>query len=59
VHTVAAHLRQIFRKLGIGSRVDLTRLAIEDGQRREHGHPAPPSWRPRPGRQHHQRRDRG
>ena len=59
VHTVAAHLRQIFRKLGIGSRVELTRLAIEDGQRREHGHPAPPSWRPQPGRQHHQRRDRG
>jgi DNA-binding CsgD family transcriptional regulator len=59
VHTVAAHLRQIFRKLGIRSRVELTRLAIEDGQRREHGHPAPPSWRPRPGREHHQPRDRG
>ncbi len=59
VHTVAAHLRQIFRKLGIGSRVELTRLAIEDGQRRELGHPAPPSWRPRPGRQHHHPRDRG
>jgi DNA-binding CsgD family transcriptional regulator len=58
VHTVAAHLRQIFRKLSIGSRVELTRLAIEDGQRRDHGHPVPPSWRPGRNRQHHQRRDR-
>jgi DNA-binding CsgD family transcriptional regulator len=58
VHTVAAHLRQIFRKLGIRSRVELTRLAIEDGQRRDRGHPAPPSWRPGRNRQHHQRRDR-
>ncbi|MET8139500.1 LuxR C-terminal-related transcriptional regulator [Sphaerisporangium sp. NPDC005288] len=29
VHTVAFHLRQIFRKLGIGSRVELTRLMLE------------------------------
>lgn len=29
VHTVAFHLRQIFRKLSIGSRVDLTRLTME------------------------------
>jgi DNA-binding CsgD family transcriptional regulator len=29
VHTVAFHLRQVFRKLHIGSRVELTRLAIE------------------------------
>jgi DNA-binding CsgD family transcriptional regulator len=29
VHTVAFHLRQVFRKLNIGSRVDLTRLALE------------------------------
>jgi DNA-binding CsgD family transcriptional regulator/tetratricopeptide (TPR) repeat protein len=28
-HTIAFHLRQIFRKLGIGSRVDLTRLLLE------------------------------
>ncbi len=31
VHTVAFHLRQIFRKLGIGSRVQLTRLTVEKG----------------------------
>jgi len=29
VHTVAFHLRQIFRKLGIGSRVELARLVAE------------------------------
>jgi hypothetical protein len=28
-HTVAFHLRQIFRKLSISSRVELARLAIE------------------------------
>ncbi|MFC6079794.1 helix-turn-helix transcriptional regulator [Sphaerisporangium aureirubrum] len=32
-HTVAFHLRQIFRKLGICSRVELTRLTIEAGRR--------------------------
>ncbi|WP_405143956.1 AAA family ATPase [Sphaerisporangium sp. NBC_01403] len=32
VHTVAFHLRQIFRKLGIASRVELTRLAVEQGR---------------------------
>jgi DNA-binding CsgD family transcriptional regulator len=35
-HTVAFHLRQIFRKLSIGSRVELARLAVEQ----DHG-PAP------------------
>ncbi len=59
VHTVAGHLRQIFRKLGISSRVELTRLAIEHGQRRDRSHPVPPSWRPGRNRQQHQRRDRG
>jgi DNA-binding CsgD family transcriptional regulator/tetratricopeptide (TPR) repeat protein len=28
-HTVSFHLRQVFRKLGIGSRVELARLAVE------------------------------
>jgi DNA-binding CsgD family transcriptional regulator len=42
-HTVAFHLRQIFRKLSIGSRVELARLAVEqdhgparDGQEAEY-----------------------
>jgi DNA-binding CsgD family transcriptional regulator len=30
-HTVAAHLRQAFRKLGIASRVELARIVIERG----------------------------
>ncbi|MGH3388100.1 MAG: helix-turn-helix transcriptional regulator [Actinomadura sp.] len=28
-HTVSFHLRQVFRKLGIGSRVELARIAVE------------------------------
>jgi DNA-binding CsgD family transcriptional regulator len=28
-HTVAFHLRHVFRKLEIGSRVELTRLALQ------------------------------
>ena len=31
IHTVAFYLRQIFRKLGIGSRVELARIVIERG----------------------------
>jgi DNA-binding CsgD family transcriptional regulator len=31
-HTVAFHLRQIFRKLQISSRVELTRIVMEQGQ---------------------------
>ena len=30
-HTVKFHLRQVFRKLAIGSRVELVRLAVEQG----------------------------
>jgi DNA-binding CsgD family transcriptional regulator len=29
-HTVDSHLRQIYRKLGIASRVELTRLVVAD-----------------------------
>jgi DNA-binding CsgD family transcriptional regulator/tetratricopeptide (TPR) repeat protein len=32
VHTIAFHLRQVFRKLGISSRVELTRMAVEQAQ---------------------------
>ena len=31
VHTVAFYLRQIFRKLGLGSRVELARIVVERG----------------------------
>jgi DNA-binding CsgD family transcriptional regulator len=55
VHTIAFHLRQIFRKLSIGSRVELARIVMEQ---QEHGsglapasfaRPEPPG-RPRPAR---------
>jgi Bacterial regulatory proteins, luxR family len=37
-HTVAFHLRQIFRKLSIASRVELTRLIMEQHRgARSHG----------------------
>lgn len=56
-HTVASHLRQIFRKLGITSRVELTRQAIEHTGRQEHRGSADRAGRAdRPGRaDHHQR----
>jgi DNA-binding CsgD family transcriptional regulator len=37
VHTVAFHLRQVFSKLGIRSRVELARLALEKTARGEQG----------------------
>jgi len=33
-HTVSFHLRKVYRKLGIGSRVELTRLSIENERHR-------------------------
>ncbi|MGV9775765.1 AAA family ATPase [Streptosporangium sp. NPDC003464] len=35
-HTVAFHLRQVFRKLGIRSRVELARLAVQESVRPDH-----------------------
>jgi DNA-binding CsgD family transcriptional regulator len=37
VHTIAVHLRRIFSKLGIRSRVDLTRIVFEQAQQPEAG----------------------
>jgi DNA-binding CsgD family transcriptional regulator len=45
-HTVASHLRQIFRKLGIASRVELTRRTVERAPK------------PEPTQQHNRDRDR-
>ena len=45
VHTVAFHLRKVYRKLAIRSRVELTRLALEQGPpppARDLRHKAPP-----------------
>jgi DNA-binding CsgD family transcriptional regulator len=36
-HTVAFHLRQVFRKLGISSRVELTRIALQHAETGEDG----------------------
>jgi DNA-binding CsgD family transcriptional regulator len=32
VHTVAFHMRQIFRKLNIGSRLELARIVLQQSQ---------------------------
>ncbi len=37
VHTIASHLRQIFRKLNISSRVELTRIVLEQPQQPDPG----------------------
>lgn len=36
-HTVAFHLRQVFRKLSIGSRVELARIVLEQTQQSASG----------------------
>jgi DNA-binding CsgD family transcriptional regulator len=36
-HTIAFHLRQVFRKLSIGSRVELARIVLEQTQQSESG----------------------
>jgi DNA-binding CsgD family transcriptional regulator len=38
-HTVAFHLRQVFRKLDIRSRVDLARIALEHARARGGANP--------------------
>ena len=45
-HTVAFHLRQIFRKLGISSRVELVRLMAEQPPGWENSYPVPASYDP-------------
>ena len=37
VHTVAFHMRQVFRKLGIGSRVELARIVLQQAHQPHHG----------------------
>jgi hypothetical protein len=44
-HTVAHHLRQAFRKLSIASRVELTRIVIEQAADDPGGLPTSTTWR--------------
>jgi DNA-binding CsgD family transcriptional regulator len=37
VHTVAFHMRHVFRKLGIGSRVELARIVLQQAHQPRHG----------------------
>jgi len=39
VHTVASHVRQIFRKLNIDSRVELARIVVQQAQETDASHP--------------------
>jgi DNA-binding CsgD family transcriptional regulator len=39
VHTVAFHMRQIFRKLDIGSRLELARMVMQQAQQAHHHQP--------------------
>jgi DNA-binding CsgD family transcriptional regulator len=39
VHTVAFHMRQIFRKLDIGSRLELARIVMQQAQQAHHHQP--------------------
>ena len=52
-HTIAFHLRQVFRKLNIGSRVELARIVLEQTQQSESGLTTPltgtPACASRPG----------
>jgi DNA-binding CsgD family transcriptional regulator len=62
-HTVSFHLRQVFRKLGIGSRVELARLVAEqpsgrEGDRTDPEHPDT-ARRRTPGQGHGPERARG
>jgi DNA-binding CsgD family transcriptional regulator len=48
-HTVAFHLRQVYGKLGITSRVQLARMAAERAQAATHSHPPQPRVARQPG----------
>jgi DNA-binding NarL/FixJ family response regulator len=43
VHTVAFHLRQVFRKLAISSRVELARITVSEAGRPGSQEPPHPS----------------
>jgi DNA-binding CsgD family transcriptional regulator/tetratricopeptide (TPR) repeat protein len=49
VHTVAFHLRQVFRKLGISSRVELARIVAEQASGPADPPPGRPRWPAGPG----------